>query len=264
MTRPTQFGDEPNFFAEEIEVDYSKLLRYTVNDINKTLLELPPENIEFDYEYKRHMAKHIAIQFLRLEEIREAISYNINDMKQAIKGLLERSNLYDKECAKSMQKSIEASEDEVLNHFFFSYGDEELIKTYTNQLCKNYWTMYISQGSYFYTSDFPISVSPEKKDVQLECMGLAQEGGVVIFPISKNILLKIRDCRHFTDYKNLDCKCCPATEKLVRQENIRQYLYAKELVISPTNHFEIPQFMNSYNGKELFMHPNFKTMTFNK
>ena len=248
---------ETEFFAIGIEKYYSQLLCEIITAIDEAISVGDIPRTIIDRSVKQALSKQIAIQFLRLPEVREAQENMQKVISQSVGNFLRRNRLYDTDGAKKVLKQVEIPQDPVLNHCLVGYGNENLVNEFANKLCNNYWNIYVTTGDYFYTSDFPISVEPYVGGVQEECMGLAQYGGVVTFPISKKILLKIMDCRYFSDYGESDGRCFIAEPMFVRQENIRQYLYAREIVVSANNNLSFLSFIKQINGNEVSEHPNY-------
>ena len=58
---------------------------------------------------------------------------------------------------------------------------------FADTIANNIFVFWVSNEKDFYTSDFPIVVSPHVQNVRPMYMGLAQYGGELTFPLSPGI-----------------------------------------------------------------------------
>lgn len=244
---------ETDYFANNIEKEYGLILKGIISKINRAVQSNQLPNVRITSEEKNAIAKHISIQFLRHPKMQQYDINHVNSLKGFVKSLLADAGVYENEVNKGIKESIEREEDPAICQYYCGMGEEDLIQYFIAALSRNYWILHISTGNFFYTSDFPITVEAYVKDVKKECLGLAQYGGVLTFPLSKNLLLKIWDYRYFEEKEKDDGCCEVANDKFIRQENIRQYLYANRLVISSQKEFSIIEFLVKSHGKELFI-----------
>ena len=123
-------------------------------------------------------------------------------------------------------------------------------------LSSNIFVFWISKGNDFYTSDFPIVVSPHVENVRPMFMGLAQYGGELTMPLSPSLALSIYDRAYFKDREELDGCFVEASDKEVRRQNFLRYMYATQHVFSYKNDFSLIDFVYKLDGKHPFWKPN--------
>ncbi len=237
---------EHEFFSLEVEKKYSSILNDTITNIL--------QNGSFDKEKKYELAYHIAIQFLRLPDIKKKDAEMAHSIIPKMIELHKEGLFLETGDSAFKDINVKYNIDESINHFNSSYGSEETTTFFAKCLANNYWNfLVVDDTKAFYTSDFPIVVSPHIKNVRPICMGLAQYGAEMSFPISKNIMLVIWDCNYFDSKKASDCSIINPTDKDIRKYNILRYMYAKELVISINKDFStIESFYRFNNCKHQF------------
>lgn len=140
-----------------------------------------------------------------------------------------------------------------------TYMNEELLMDFAKAISKNIFVFWMSKDNDFYTSDFPIVVSPHEENVRPMYMGLAQYGGEVMFTLSPGLALSIYDREYFKPDENLDGHFIMADAKEIRRHNMTHYFYAQRHVFSLKNDFSLIEFIYQYNkGEHIFMAPNYK------
>ena len=237
---------EREFFSFEVEKKYSSILNDSITNIL--------QNGSFDKEKKYELAYHIAIQFLRLPDIKKKdaeMAYSIiPEMIELHKeGLfLETGDIAFKDI------DVKFNIDESINHFNSSYGSEETTTFFAKCLANNYWNfLVVDDSKAFYTSDFPVVVMPHVPNATPKCLGLTQYGAEMSFPISKNIMLVVWDRIYFTSKSNSDCSVIIPDDKQFRRYNLFRYYYAKRHVISFDNSFDMIDFsFKINNNKHIF------------
>lgn len=248
---------EKNFFAKNVEVKWSTLLKQLVDAVELNIQQNPRSILVLDDESKKLLAQHIVIQFMRLPEYRQLHEDSQESLIRSIKKIMDCENARKASNYGAIQDSLNKKRDSAFDHYIYGFGSEEKVDGFVSQLVNNYWELYISPDDYYYTSDFPITVEPHVKDARLECLGLTMYGAEVTFPLTKKLLLKIWDYRYFPNKKETDGEFIYASDRFVRQANIRQYLYARNIVISSSDDFSIPESIKNKEGHEVSMHPNF-------
>ncbi len=248
---------EKKFFARNVEIELSTILKQLVESVDENIRKNPRSCLFIDEHSKRLIAQHIAIQFLRLPELREYLEKFERSLIRAVKKITDCDNCRKASNYNEIEDFLTRKRDPAFEHFDMGFGAEELINDYSERLVNNFWEFYINPNGDYYTSDFPIVVEPHVKNTELECLGLAMYGAEVTYPITKKLLLKIWDNRYFPQKKENDGCFLYATDKFVRYEKIRQYLFAREIVISPIDDFSLPELITKIEGKEVSYHPNF-------
>jgi hypothetical protein len=140
-----------------------------------------------------------------------------------------------------------------------SFLDGEILMEFADAIANNIFVFWVSKEKEFYSSDFPIVVSPHVQHVQPMYMGLAQYGGELTFPLSAEIALSIFDRAYFQDKISMDGSFIVATDKEIRRFNYLRYMYATQHVFSCNNDFKIIDFIYKMEGKHPFWQPNYKT-----
>lgn len=251
---------EKEHFADYIEPTYAYIINQTIAHKN-SYLNAPDVEIEFSYEYKLLIAKFIVIQFLRLPEVMEAVLSDYIAIEQSSFNALKQliSVMYNMPEAKKLEMSIDTGGAFLTAKVAMCNND--LIDSIAEKMAHNYWSFKISPCSGFYTSDFPIVVDPFVKDATPEYFGLAQYGGILSFPLTKDILITIADHRYFKDMESSDGRFCIIDDKDEDYYNRLRYLYAKRFVFSYNNSLNtVEKLAKDNNGVHIFARPNFSGM----
>ena len=141
-------------------------------------------------------------------------------------------------------------------HANLSYLDNKTLMTFGNAIANNIFVFWISKGNDFYTSDFPIVVSPHVENVRPMYMGLAQYGGELTIPLSPSLALSIYDREYFKDKECMDGSFVEASDKEVCRQNFLRYMYATQHVFSYKNDFSLIEFVYKQDGKHPFEKSN--------
>lgn len=224
---------ELDFFAQNIETEFSWLLN-EINDRVRYCLEKKANNFCLAKENRKDIARQIAIQYMRLPEVRQ----DNNDLFDSFVPKMLRlfkfglsKELNNPEIAKL---DITASIDRVVDHANSTYLNEDLVNMFTEQLCGNYWNFLYSPTSSFYTSDSPIVAweHSENQYIRNECLGLTRYGAETSFPLSPNLMLVIWDKRYFSKLGGTDGLFGEVPNNYLEHLNSRRLLYAKKYVFS--------------------------------
>lgn len=133
---------------------------------------------------------------------------------------------------------------------------KDYLMSFAEAIANNIFVFWVSQDKDFYTSDFPIVVSPHVEGVRPMYMGLAQYGGELTMPLSPEIVLSVYDRDYFKDKESLDGCFIKADAREVRRQNLMRYYYASRHVFSYKNDFCLIDFSYRLFGKHIFMEPN--------
>lgn len=233
---------ENEFFSQEVERNYSMILSYTIQSVLS-------KNC-FQKEKKLELAYYIAIQFLRLPDVKKYDSQLAHSLLPQMIELHKQGLFLETGDPKYKDINISYRLDDTINHFKSSYGNNEVVSYFAQRLAQNYWNFIISESNDFYTSDFPVVVNVHDKDATPECMGLTQYGAELSFPVSKSIMLVIWDWRYFSDKKDSDCSIINSTPNLINRYNCLRYLFAKRHLISYANQFDHVRLFYKINGNQ--------------
>lgn len=235
---------EKELLAKNLEKEYSDVLGKTIDAISN--------GVQISDELRNSLAVHLAIQFLRLKEVREKDEELLNEIMPKMIRLFKHGLAIEKNNPQIADLEIDYKYDSTLYHYQSSFGNEDVVNTFAEQLALNYWNFYFSSSPVFYTSTFPIVVKAHVPNVRPLCMGLTQYGAELSFPISSNIMLVIWDREYFQKKSETDGKIIMATDEDIRKYNWMRYFYASQ-VFSKTNDFSILDFIFMIKGKHEFL-----------
>ena len=248
---------EKEHFAHDVEPLYKQLLGQ-IDEIKEDWLS-GKEEYRLNYYEKKELALHIATQYLRHPIIGDAEVDNYMRMEQAGADMAKyiMSTQAGNEALKDLQVKVTCEKPAL--HARLTYMDYETLTKCTGIMASNYYVFMVSKGNDFYTSDFPIAVSPHVPEAQYLYSGLVQYGGELMMTLSPNIALSIYDRHYFKDKEKLDGCFVDASDKEVRRYNMMQYFYATRHVFSYKNDFRLIEFIyNTRGGSHVFMTPHLK------
>lgn len=248
---------ETDHFAHTIEPLFIQLLNQ-IDEIKEDWIT-GRERYRLRFLEKRELALHIVTQFFRLPQIGNTMVDDYIRMERASIDMVKEimaSQTGDDEFRKL---KIDVTCEKPALHANLSYLDCETLMTYADAIASNIFIFWISNGNDFYTSDFPIVVSPHVQNVQPMFMGLVQYGGELTFPLSPNLSLSIFDREYFKDKEDCDGSFIVASDEEVRRHNYLRYMYAVQHVFSYKNDFSLIELIYKIKGEHPFFSPNYKT-----
>jgi hypothetical protein len=248
---------ESDHFANTVEPLYSQLLNQ-IDEVKKEWLT-GTDNYRLQYIEKRELALHIVTQYFRLPQIGDVIVNDSLRMERASINMIKELMAYQTGNSEFSKLDIGLSCEKAALHANQSFLDGEILMEFADAIAKNIFVFWVSKEKEFYSSDFPIVVSPHVQHVQPMYMGLAQYGGELTFPLSAEIALSIFDRAYFQDKISMDGSFIVATDKEIRRFNYLRYMYATQHVFSCNNDFKIIDFIYKMEGKHPFWQPNYKT-----
>lgn len=238
---------EKDFFADEYEPKFSEYL-LNINNMAIEAIQKSSNIIVLNDEQKNEFAKQIAIQWLRLPSIRYDNESTFEEFMPSMINLFSEGLAKEKNNPDIAKLNIKASiADKSVYHAKSTFLDDDLVDFYANKLSNNIWIFSYSCDGDFYTSDFPITVSPHKQGVRPICQGLAQYGAELTFPLSKNLALTIWDKEFFKDKLNDDLSLIIATPKEIRAFNSIRYFYTKRQLFCNKRNFDFIKLINQIN-----------------
>lgn len=208
---------------------------------------------------KKELALHMVTQYFRLPQMGDVIVDDTLRMERACIDMIKELMATQTGNAEFRNLDIGVTCEKPALHAnqSFLYGD--LMMEFADAIANNIFVFLTCDAPNFYTSDFPIVVSPHVQNVRPTFMGLAQYGGELTFPLSPNILLSIFDREYFRDKETLDGIFITATNKEIRRQNFLRYMYATQHVFSYKNDFSLIEFVYKLEGKHPFLKPNHKS-----
>lgn len=248
---------EKEHFAHDVEPLYKQLLGQ-IDEIRDDWIS-GKEKYRLNYYEKKELALHIATQYLRHPIIGDAEVDNYMRMDHAGTDLAKYIMAVQMENEAFNDLEVKATCEKPALHARLTYMDYETLTKCTGIMASNFYVFKVSMGNDFFTSDFPIAVSPHVPDSQYLYSGLVQYGGELMITLSPNIALSIYDRHYFKDKEELDGCFVEASDKEVRRYNMMQYFYATRHVFSYKNDFRLIEFIyNMRGGSHVFMTPHLK------
>lgn len=246
---------ETQFFAENIEKSYGLELK-TIKRKAALWLSNNNENEVLTETEKRLFAGSLAIQFLRLPEIRAKFykAHQEGEVKrlEIIKTFLISENPELRVAAENIQIRNDPEYGSVVHSWL--YSNKDLVDRLANVLSKKAWAFIVSTENQLYSSDNPIVIIPRLKNESYILEGLGMKGAQIIFPITGNILLSMWDEEYF-DIENYRKNQFQAMYIHHRNlNNYYQYINAKEHIYRGINDFGlIQEVLKENHGNAIYM-----------
>lgn len=200
-------------YLHDFEQEYSPKLKNAIVSI---------KNRKFGGENKMDISVFIALQYLR-----DPILKYLCD---SIAGLpyLALPHEY-----KLLSDNIpEFLNDPSMRHFMYAYGNREAISTLTRSLALSEWTIHYNDNDVFFTSDNPVCLAEDKKMNSQDNRNIDKKLNI-LFPLSKNILLQIRQGIQIDSVFFID----NTPQWQIDNFNFVQAFFAKKYIVSPTDTF---------------------------
>ena len=245
---------ETDHFAHTVEPLYIQLLNQ-INEIKEEWVT-GKDHYTLNFYEKKELALHIVTQYFRLPQIRDTLVDNYIRMERASIDMMKE--LMAKQTNNDDYKKIKINPtcEKPALHANLSYLDNETLMMFANAIANNIFVFWISKGNDFYTSDFPIVVSPHVENVRPMFMGLAQYGGELTMPLSPELALSVYDRSYFKNKEDIDGAFVNADDKEVRRQNYLRYMYASQHIFSYNNDFSLIDFVYKLKGRHDFYKPN--------
>lgn len=218
---------ETDHFAHTIEPLYAQFLKQ-IDEIKREWLA-GNDHYRLNYLEKREFALHIVTQYFRMPQIGDVMVNDYIRMEKAGMDMVKEFMAMQTGNEEYRTLEIDVTCEKPVLHANLSYLNYDSLMMFANAIANNIFVFWISKGNDFYTSDFPIVVSPHVKNVHPLFMGLAQYGGEVTFPLSPGLALSIYDRDFFKDKESLDGCFIEASDKEIRRHNYLRYMYAAHM-----------------------------------
>lgn len=252
---------ERDFLADDIEYHISEYIKSLI-PIFDNLIKNKHSGISYmidDGEIEA-LAITLFLQYVRTPEMRDYLLNSRNETNKYILSELEsrfgEGNDFIKGLKLQIERNNELSISPVLYHLSMTFGNDTVIKKIVKDLCENIWQLYISDEDYFYTCDSPIILEGFVDGAVIKDIGLNVYGGVITFPLTKKVLVKVFDKEYYADYKKRDRRIHFVDNQFVQIENLRQYVWAKRKVVSSTRNFNLIKEIIEMVGEEVFFEHN--------
>ena len=245
---------EKGHFAETVEPFLSQLLNQ-IDEVKDDWMS-GKDYYRLNHAEKKKLALHIVTQYFRLPQIGDSMVDDYLRMEKAGLDMIKHILAVQTGNDEFRKLEVEIKCEKPALHANLSYLNDETLMSFAEAIANNIYVFGVSQDKNFYTSDFPIVVSPHVEDVRPMYMGLAQYGGELTMPLSPEIVLSVYDRDYFNDKETLDGCFIKADAKEVRRQNLMRYYYASRHVFSYKNDFCLIDFSYRLFGKHIFMKPN--------
>ena len=200
-------------YLHDFEQEYSPKLKNTIESI---------KNRKFGGENKMDISVFIALQYLR-----DPILKYLCDGNEELP-YLALPHEY-----KLLSDNIpEFLNDPSMRHFMYAYGNREAISTLTRSLALSEWTIHYNDNDVFFTSDNPVCLAEDKKKDSQDNRNKDKKLNI-LFPLSKNILLQIRQGIQIDSVFFID----NTPQWQIDNFNFVQAFFAKKYIVSPTDTF---------------------------
>lgn len=233
---------EDTILSKEIEPQFAKLL----NEINDTL-DTIAYNSTFPEPLRERLAYNIIIQYLRMPQIKQATQQLNDDILPKMVRLFQQGlakELGDEQIAKLQ---LNSKYDVSRTFYEQTFGSEELVNTFSKAILDNRWIFLYSPDGGFYSSDNPCVVI-QSTNSRPFCLGLAQFGSEIIYPILPELAVIIYDRNYYSDLEVSDNSVNYAQFEHIAHINLNIYEQAKRFVFSKKCDFKLVE-QYTYNGE---------------
>ena len=154
---------ETDHFAHTIEPLYAQFLKL-IDEIKGEWVT-GNDHYRLNYLEKREFALHIVTQYFRMPQIGDVMVNDYIRMEKAGMDMVKEFMAVQTGNEEYRTLKIDLTCEKPVLHANLSYLDHDNLMMFANAISKNIFVFWISKGNDFYTSDFPIVVSPYVKNV---------------------------------------------------------------------------------------------------
>ena len=232
---PKHMDDEQfieNFFATQIENDFKIRLSQIIDRINK----MNPWEIRNCYFLsetdKFHLSFHLAMQYIRVKSVRNAMMDSNDCLRQALKDMGASPEMID-------QYTVQESQLPYIHGKMIMDGKE--IENLAQSFFSLTWFVHVNRTSQpFYTSDNPIGTEAHVHHPFISMAGLQSQGVEAYFPLSPNLMLIMLDGEYHTQFQKHDRRVIELDNpEVVKYYNSRCVLYSDNCIFSTVNDFSV-------------------------
>lgn len=242
---------EYDFFAEHIESQYAGMLD-AINKSTDVWKEISPDLLygRIPECWVDHLSMQLIVQYLRTPEAREH-ALELLDYSRLYMKVLYDNPLLSEEKKRFYQEESQRTYGEVIDHFMFFF-DKKVIESYCLLLKNKIWSIYFSPDAEFFTSDSPIIFEREGSNKEVGFMELNLSNLNITYPITRNLLVKLWDRDSYKQIEPSDRTICIVDEEFVMRENIRQYIWANNEIVTPNDSSVFFERIKNIQEKELY------------
>lgn len=242
---------EYDFFAEHIESQYAGMLD-AINKSTDVWKEISPDLLygRIPECWVDHLSMQLIVQYLRTPEAREH-ALELLDYSRLYMKVLYDNPLLSEEKKRFYQKESQRTYGEVIDHFMFFF-DKKVIESYCSLLKNKIWSIYFSPDAEFFTSDSPIIFEREGSNKEVGFMELNLSNLNITYPITRNLLVRLWDRDSYKQIEPFDRTIRIVDEEFVMCENIRQYIWANNEIVTPNDSSVFFERIKNIQEKELY------------
>lgn len=242
---------EYDFFAEHIESQYAGMLD-AINKSTDVWKEISPDLLygRIPECWVDHLSMQLIVQYLRTPEAREH-ALELLDYSRLYMKVLYDNPLLSEEKKRFYQKESQRTYGEVIDHFMFFF-DKKVIESYCSLLKNKIWSIYFSPDAEFFTSDSPIIFEREGSNKEVGFMELNLSNLNITYPITRNLLVRLWDRDSYKQIEPFDRTIRIVDEEFVMCENIRQYIWANNEIVTPNDSYVFFERIKNIQEKELY------------
>lgn len=229
---------EIEFFADQVESQYNHYLKSIVSNIDELLIDksnFQHYNCRLHEDYVGEFAMQIAIQYFRTPKARQEVLSILADLLEASQMI--DSKYMDNELISELNKPH--TKNPTIAHFWTIFANDKFIPGITEILKSKIWLTCVSPNAPFYTSDSPVTVESLYNTLRDSDISLNEKGGVITYPLTSKILLKLLDREYYADMADEDRSIILVNEEFVKKENMMRFAFAQNEIVSPVNNFEV-------------------------
>lgn len=205
----------------------------------------------FPVEYTENIAFQIVIQYFRTPEARKHVVELVNYVRSVVDILIDCDAIIDDVKREQLKVDLAKADNEVLDHCCTCFNPQT-IKSIVDMLQNNVWSIYFSVGECFVTSDSPIIIEREIPTQNCDFFSLNLPSTNITFPLTSRILVRIWDREYYKQLESFDRMVRFVDDEFVRVENLRQYVWARNQVVSSIDYSDLYRKLKEVKGKEVF------------
>lgn len=241
---------ERDYFANVVESQFAKFLD-NITIVSNRYMQSGKIFEVFPFEYTEHIAYQIVMQYFRTPEARKYCVNLVHNIRMYLKILVDNGAIIDRKERMQVIKDLEQPYDDVLDHCCTCFNPF-LIKKTVDMIQNNIWSIYFSSGECFVTSDSPIIIERETQHDVCDFFNLNLESTNITFPLTNRILVRIWDRTYYKELEPYNRVVRFVDDNFVKVENLRQYIWANNQVVSQVDNSIFYQEYRNANGEELY------------
>ena len=242
---------EYDFFAKQIESQYADFLKHVkffTEDLKKQDLSytrIIPE------DWVERISLQLLIQYIRTPEARRKALELLNTSRFCLDIFANSPFLSEKE-KEDYKLESQKTYGDVIDHFMVLFNKERVVDPICSILQNKIWSIYFSPNADFFTSDSPVILEREGQNKEVGFMEFNLSNLNITYPVTRNFLVRLWDRESYKELVPFDRIIRVVDEEFVKCENIRQYVWANNEIVSSNNNSTLFKTIVNIQGKELY------------